>query len=163
VNGYSLEVMEHMAKSRIDLHPNYHYFNVVEAVAGTYAKEELELGVPGSIIPGGKILAIEILSITCHCSIAAAPIANGRTDGMFRDSEANDIIKHRVETALTTNGAVVSAPVQYDLTDGDGHGIIMAKNPTVGVQSSAMGAVQSFTGSILWRYKEVKATEFLTI
>jgi len=147
----------------IDKHPQTNTFSVTESVAGTEAFEDIELGNPGTPISGSKFLAIEILRINASCTIANAPAIGGRTTGKILDADGNVLATFTAETALATNGAVAVQNMVFDLTDGQGNGILLAKNPQCSVQSSSMGAVQGFSGNIIWRYRAVKSTELIAL
>ena len=147
----------------IDKHPQSKYFAIVEAVAGTKLVEELDLGNPGTPISNRKFLAIEILRINAIVTIPSTVIAGGRTTGQLTDSDGNVIATFECQTALTTSGGTQISSHQVDLTDGQGNGVLLAKNPKVTIQSSGAGAVQAFIGEVLWRYRAVKSTELVAL
>jgi len=147
----------------IDKNPQSFYFTVTESVAGTKATADVDIANPGTPISGSKFLAIELLRINAIVTIANAPVAGGRVTGELVDSTGNAIATFQIETALSTNGAIQTSNLVLDLTDGMGNGILLAKNPTATVISSAMGAIQSFRGNIIWRYRAVKSTELIAL
>ncbi len=149
--------------SMIDKNPQSNKFTVTETVAGTKVSQELELGNPGTPIANSKFLAIELLRINAILTIANAPVAGGRVTGELTDADGNVIATFTIETALSTNGAIQSSNIVMDLTDGQGNGILLAKNPKVSVVSSSMGAVQAFIGNVIWRYRAVKSTELIAL
>jgi len=71
-------------------------------------------------------------------------------------------------SAFTAGGTVVANmttdPFQLDLTDGEGHGVLIATdNIYMAVASTATGATQNAQAKILYRWKDVTQTEYVGI
>lgn len=67
-------------------------------------------------------------------------------------------------TALGSFQAVISDPYVLDLTDGSGHGILVATdNIFYGVTTTNYAAAQTFQMKMLYRFKEVSLEEYIGI
>lgn len=176
-----------------DVNPQWMNLPVVQTSADQNQSTEFPLPVQRLAQRSGKSLVMEILKIVWDLPIFL-PGANilcsflaflstknpGLTPGVgipvvtFNQLRAQgttvDYINRQIITGLANDGNInIDEPVYHDLTDGAGHGILVATDNvyvnlvTVIAGSTGTGVASSCLCKILYRWKEVSLEEYIGI
>ncbi|MBA7705255.1 hypothetical protein ES703_114081 [subsurface metagenome] len=144
--------------TRYDLHPNSKRFEIELSAANAVTEGEFELFEPVHIQNGKKVLVAEILKIilTDDTSVGTSHqvIELRKSDG-----ETPWLSYRRGSVNLVGE----SGTYLFDLSDGQGHGYILTKNPTWYMDSVAFAAVAHATITFLWRFIEISAQELVAM
>ena len=166
-----------------DVNPQWVGFSAVQGANDQFTETSFDLPVNPTM--GGranKAIVVEILRVQFIWALDAtqspstpqrwsAHLQAGAGEGSILLSEiqtsTSTIIVDQALTIQAGAGSTVAfrdASTLYDLTDGAGHGVIVAaKNDTVGISTFNTAVSNRVTVRILYRYKEVGLTEFITL
>lgn len=164
-----------------DVNPQYMTLNLTTSAANTFT--EIQFGIPVPRFPekGKKAIVFEMLKIFFFMPIwdanPAAGGSNGVADvqvGTISQTACNPasartiaFAEREYRGAFTAAGSelcVINDPWVYDLTDGAGHGYLIATdNIFFDVVTSGYTGVASFTAKVLYRFKEVALEEYIGI
>ena len=168
-----------------DVNPQFLNFEVTTSAANTFT--EVTLGTPivrvGTGPANSRSVIMEILKVFVEfpeLDLDAAAATNRveiltiatTTQGttQFRLGNPRCLVRavHSVRNAFTAAGTgmldVQNDPVVIDLTDGDGHGVLVATdNIFIGFNTAGFTAVALTSGKILYRFKEVELVEYIGI
>jgi len=169
-----------------DVNPQYMHGRVATSAANTAA--EVTLGTPIVRVgpqTGGSAVIMEILKIWVQVPVADldnaaatvrettvgfSTVSSGATPAVpaFDNPRLFALFDHQVRNAFTAAGTgtldVFNGPVCIDLTDGAGHGILIATdNIFVTVDTAGFTAVATALFKILYRFKKVSLVEYIGI
>lgn len=99
-------------------------------------------------------------------TFSTTQLASG--DAVLDNSRVFCQVQHQTRNAFTAAGTGILAqdfdPVVIDLTDGAGHGVLVATdNIFVGAVTTGYNAAGTFRWKILYRFKEVSLVEYIGI
>jgi len=159
-------------KSIADVYPQWLDFDVLQTATNTWTVKAIPLPVPRLRREvGDQVQLIEILKVILSPNLNEAPDASRISlKLMTRDWEADP--KEGPTTIFTvsiepeSSGADYSyafiEPYMFDLTDGCGHGYLVAVDTLyLGCASGGMASPSGGSGRIYWRYVSVNLAEFM--
>lgn len=167
-----------------DVNPQFLGAFVTESAGETYT--EVEIPMPIARLPSGanQAIVVEVLKVFWDVSDLVAIATATETDVAVRaalifssDSQIRSINNPNVLTqiesltfmAFTAGGTYrqgIVRPVIQDLTDGAGHGVLVASNSLfLGVRGNGPGTLvpQTAVVKILYRFKRVSIVEYVGI
>lgn len=157
-----------------DVNPQFLSFSATQSAADTTTTTQIAL--PIQRLPtGGSAYAqvMEVLKVFYMVSTLAEVDSfvlcslttknQGTTTVAFSDPTVFSAYQH--ENKLTTSGTFFEVtPIVFDLTDGAGHGVIIATdNIFAQVASTTTSLVNTFRVKILYRFKNVSIQEYVGI
>lgn len=156
-----------------DVNPQLLGGNVVMSAANTFTQAEIDVPVLRVGFTNAKAQVIEVLGVWFNYSgedlDAAAEsfrmqLCTSSQAAMLGFSSGQNIVPQvQVQNNLLTSGASATENVYYrDMSDGDGHGVIVAV-PTIflGMTSTGLGAAAAGNIMMKYRFKNVPLTEFV--
>jgi len=146
---------------RYDLHPNIASQSVVQTVADTATEEEFLVfeSVP---VGKNKVLVAELLKVDITINMSTSTTSREYIASLKESiTQVNLCRRHARIQALSASGHIRNENRVFDLTDGVGNGIIIAKNPIIRLDSSGVGVPASAVFRLYWRYKEVSQSELI--
>lgn len=159
-----------------DVSPQYLSFNVAESAADTTTT--ITQAIPRQFLQQGQKLVqiMEVLKCYFFFDESSAPNSQGEYIRIFLStssfgttatnfSEPRVFAGHEEIFTVVTSGATLSTrPFIYDMTDGAGHGVLVATdNIFAQISSSTGGATNVCRVKILYRWKNVAIEEFVGI
>lgn len=164
-----------------DVSPQYFVQTVVLSAANTFT--QIESGLPNIRLPvrKGKSIVMELLKIrVTHPVIDTAPAAGGTifqstwqigtiSEAAFNSPDPRVIATSQRESrgAFTAAGSFEYAEwltEAIDLTDGAGHGILVATDAIfIGASTAGFTGAGTFVARIMYRFKEVSLEEYIGI
>jgi len=144
---------------RYDVHPNVHYQTLTQPGVDTTIEEEATMFEP---VPLGKnkVMIAELLKVVFDHDGAHAGtrlytlvVLDGVTEKL--------LARTREQFFVGAAGTEKSLSVERDLTDGQGNGVLLCKNPLLRYSTSTTGAASSGYFTLYWRYKEITNTELV--
>lgn len=157
-----------------DVKPQWINFRVTQSAADTFTQESLNLPInPGATVGGNKVRVIELLRAYMHSDFdtlaedgyLALQVCTASKSAVSNLADPETLMFMEIATQLVTSGAIVTVmPYVYDLTDGDGNGILVAVDELFcGIMSDGQAAARSFSLKLLYRYVDVSVQEFIGI
>ena len=146
--------------ARYDKHPQRVRFDaLVQSANNVNTDHDLEFFEP---VPVGKnkTLIVEILSIDIHLDLTG--VAAGRTVAIdLKDKVTEKPLFNAKFKAQSGTGFTWTQ--QYDLSDKQGNGMLITKNPFVTLSSVGLTSTPPFEIGLIWRYVEVTNTELVQL
>lgn len=164
-----------------DVNPQWFSFVVLQTGNDAETTNTVDLPIsPGQVSRGNKAVVIELLRVQFIWSLDptqspsipqrwAALLGTRAPVGALSASQSatDHIITDQFATIQAGAGSTVlgrQASLMYDLTDGVGHGLIIASKSVAGhISTFNTGIANRVVIRMLYRYKEVGLTEFLTM
>jgi len=147
--------------ARYDLHPNTHEEEFSQDAVNT--NKSVTVGLFDAVPIGkNKTLIAEILRVAWRLDPRGD--ANAReVEGELIDSVTEKTLDFAWLRADPNSGDCQSwAP--HDLTDGQGHGVLLTKNPTLRLESAGFASLLARVSVLIfWRYVEVSNTELVQL
>jgi len=152
-----------------------------QTVANTYSEESNAIPITRFPLAKGRAIVMEMLKVQFRMaewdSNPAAAGSTGTSEvqvatisqtNVFPDSPQNFAYAIRqwrgAFTAAGSYEAVSDNPLVIDLTDGAGHGVLVATdNLFFGVNTIGFAGVASFSCKLLYRFKEISLQEYIGI
>jgi len=149
--------------SRFDTHPNICETSVTQSAADTDTAATIEEIPKPQTISRSKLIVPELLKVQFRHYIILAN--NAQSKCILESGDGDDIAIHEHLCKTTAAGTAFYNPTspQYDLTDGQGNGILCAKQPVLRIQSYATSLSNVGRAIIFWRWKEVNTNEFIAL
>lgn len=154
-----------------DVNPQSLKFSVLETAANTFTQSTIPIPVLRSSIGSRVYQVIEVLKINiipgagtgADGDIVDIQITYATAAAMLAMSNADVLFRFRHQTEFTTSGSSHTIwPFMQDLTDGAGHGRIVATQDLfVGIVGTSQGAAVRVDGEIIYRFKNVGVDEFI--
>lgn len=159
-------------KSLADIYPQWLDFDVLQSGTNVWTTEPVPLPVPRLRREvGDQVQLIEILKIILSPNVNEAPDGSRislklLTKDYDSDPKEGPTTIFCVSIEPESSGADYSyafiEPYMFDLTDGMGHGYLVAVDTLyVGCASGGMAAASGGSGRIYWRFVSVSLAEFL--
>lgn len=155
-----------------DVNPQWYKFSVTQSGADTTTSTAFPLPVP-KLQSNKKPTIVEILKVwwfaesDVEVDSQLTGVLTTKNFGTTAVGQAdpNAIARMQVAVKITTSGQYVYVtPVQQDLTDGAGHGVLVATdNIYMQVNSSATSLSNVIYCWVLYRMKEVSLPEYIGI
>lgn len=164
-----------------DVSPQLFTINVTMSAANAYTQVSFPLPVNRFYAAKGKAVVIEFLRVYFEMSeIDANPAAGGsvlsaqlqlsshsQATYLPSDPAVFAFAEKIVRGAFTAGGSYgtgTSDPIHYDLTDGAGHGFLVASDSVfVGMDTTGFTAAALGTVKVLYRFKEIPVEEYIGI
>lgn len=164
-----------------DINPQALKFSLTMSAANTFTEKEIKTPVVQSL-GNERALVMEILKV--HLYVRCTELRNilateqeihitDRTVSGMKNWGNSECIMHAsksvicIDTAATDATLAVIDPngdLEFDFTDGNGNGILYGKSAVfIGMLTSNFAAAGTVAGQILYRLKEVSASELLGI
>lgn len=154
---------------------NPQFLNIVAVQSGADTTTTTTVPIPVQRLPNAaKSQVMEVLKIFVTASTSVVEVDNdinvffstknfGTTNTTF--SEPSVFAEMWRSVKITTSGQIISyEPFCIDLTDGVGHGFIVATdNIFVQVQSTTTSATNTIRAKILYRWKNVSLAEYVGV
>jgi hypothetical protein len=152
----------------------------VETAANTFTEGSVTLPMLTPVGRGGKSLVCELLKVIVHMdapnyinvqnTLTSCQLTKTHQTAMIGIEHAPVIIRCMREHVIVDTGATDATligteppdPIEYDLTDGAGHGILIP-GPALylGVQGTLNTTAKAASMKIIYRYKEVGPGELV--
>jgi len=173
-NGAKRARMDMLTGGTKDVNPQFISVRLTESSANTFTQLERNLPVGRVGMPNNRAQVIEVLKVWCESFQGSVMVAAGdgyevavatQTKAAIPDLDDPDVIckfARRIEGVAGGGFPLVNHIEVRDLTDGAGHGIIVATQSmffTV-IGSSAPGAFD-IKLKVLYRFKNVSLQEFV--
>lgn len=155
---------------------NPQYFTMTAVMSGNDTTTTTQFPIPIQRLPqGGRAQVMEVLKVYWYASaitvteIDASLIAFLTTKNFgstaINYNESTIIDGFRRDIRLTTSGMYVADnPVIHDLTDNQGHGVLVASdNMYIQLQSSGTSSTNTTYVKCLYRWKDVSVQEYVGI
>ncbi len=165
--------MDRLTGGTRDVNPQLLGANVVMSAANTFTETEVSVPVLRVTMQANRAQVIEILGVWFNYSGEDLDSASERYQAQIVTSTATAIVRFDnsdhvvpaldVQNNLLTSGASVTENVFYrDMTDGAGHGVIVA-TPSVffGMNSTGLAAAAACNMLLKYRFKNVSLQEFI--
>lgn len=165
-----------------DVNPQYYNLLNTMVAANTYREGAFPTPIPRSKVTGERVTVMEVLkvffnmgeadanptaggsivTITAQLSTASIP-AGVNTDDPRVFAFAQKVVRGAF-TAAGSYGMTSTEPYVFDLTDGAGHGVLVATdNIYFGLTSFGFTAAASANVKVLYRMKDVSLAEYIGI
>jgi len=159
-------------KSLADIYPQWLDFEVLQTGTNVWTTEPVPLPVPRVRREvGDQVQLIEILKVILSPNVNEAPDASRvslklLTKDFDSDPKEGPATIFTVSIEPESSGADYAyafiEPYMFDLTDGMGHGYLVAVDTLyVGCASGGMASPTGGSGRIYWRFVSVSLAEFL--
>jgi len=164
-----------------DVNPQYMNLSVTQSGADTYTQVTFPLPIQ-RLQNQGRAQVMEVLKIFCESTqlntVAAGAVAHGISAQLTTKSFAAAVglaeptcfwryQKENINAFTATGTGLLNFEVEpnvQDMTDGAGHGILIASdNIFLALSSVATGAANTAQVKILYRWKDVSVTEYVGI
>lgn len=166
-----------------DVNPQFFNMNLLQASANTTLSEEFPIPRQRSPLPGGKSQVMEILKIFWNINpyeaLAAvteveqrvtgviSTTSFGTTDAVLSNPRAIAVMEMKQQGAFTAGGTydhIGPTIFVQDLTDGAGHGVLVATDSLfLQVQAANRDNPEEIRVKILYRFKNVALEEYIGI
>jgi len=165
-----------------DVNPQYYNLLNTMVAANTFREGAFPTPIPRSKVTGERVTVMEVLKVFFNMGEADAnPAAGGSVISITAQLSTASIaagintddprvfafcqkVVRGAFTAAGSYGMTSSEPYVYDLTDGAGHGVLVATdNIFFGINSSGYTAASSANVKILYRMKDVSLAEYIGI
>jgi len=155
-----------------DVNPQYTSTQIVESAANTFTQGSINLPVLRGKTSNGKYQVIELLKMMANITGNDGATASVRSFSISTASKSTavpnindpDVLYHYDDTiTITTSGLYVQEnPIEYDFTDGAGHGLIVATE-TMFFQLQGVSQTNALTANvrIIYRFKNIGVDEFV--
>lgn len=158
-----------------DVNPNWFKITVTQSAADTFTQSTNPL--PVQRLSGGpgrkRAMIMEILKIAFYQtsaqaevdSIVQAFLTTKSYSAQPPDTDGPIIARVRTANAITTSGSFNPVwPITVDLTDGAGHGMVVASdNLYLSCASTSSGIANTMVAYILYRWKNVGLEEYIGV
>lgn len=158
-----------------DVNPNWFKFGLSQSAADTFTQTTQPI--PVQRLSGGlgkkRAMIMEVLKVLFFQTSAQAEVDSiisvYLTTKSYStappDSDGPVIARIRLYNAITTSGMISTQfPIVVDLTDGAGHGMVVASdNFYLSIASSTTAIVNSFSCWVLYRWKNVGLEEYIGV
>lgn len=165
-----------------DVNPQFMQLTIAEGAADAYAQGTFPVPIQRIQMGGNRAQVMEVLKVWFQ-STDTVPSQAGLTASAINlqlttksqsatvnisEPSCFALQQKSQVSAFTAGGTVVANmtvdPFQIDLTDGQGHGVLIATdNIYFAIDSDNTGAVQTAYAKILYRWKDVSQTEYVGI
>jgi hypothetical protein len=160
-----------MAKHAIkDVNPQWLRATVTESSANTYTEFEFNTPVIPEVLQVMEILKVFVDSDTSDLSLLSSAdtitiALSDRSGGAAPrlPAQPGTIIYSRLITNIDTSGGWIYNTIkEYDLSDGNGNGLLYAKRTMVlGIKGISLPGTGRASVMILFRFKTISATELV--
>lgn len=164
-----------------DVSPQLLNMSTATSAANTFTQIEIGLPIPRFSQRKGKAIVVEMLKAFYNMplkdnnyaaggesSVAQAQVSTKSLAAIaFSDPTVFSFAEKEYRGAFTAAGTYSSVnlePFQQDMTDGAGHGVLVATDSIfMGVNTSNFAGTGGFTVKLLYRWKEVNVEEYIGI
>lgn len=162
--------------ARIDVNPQLLTLEVTEDAANTYTQSRTATPVV-STLANGKALVMELLKIWFSFSVDAGQdgdavhieLSSSVSAALQGEGSGELLCRISITNRFTTSGSKTNIlypamGIIYDMTDGNGNGLLYGNREIfLAVQGVSQGSAEFATCKLLYRLKEVSATELIGI
>lgn len=154
-----------------DVYPQFLRGSVTESAANTYTQEELSTPVPVKL-PNNKYLVMNILKVMVELQmgacddgdVVASHLADRSHSAVQSPSTAGVIVNasHAAVGAIANGVVNRTIPIVFDLSDGNGHGLLYGKSKIyLGAKGTSQASATTARYAILYTLVEVAPEEYL--